>query len=408
MEDFEWSIELQARRHDADANDLRPLQEQIWAQIVGFIESYATDSISQHGVLRYIGEMDFFGDRWFAVEGQRMTFRFDNRHGDYPCSAALACYWSRVALAACLEAVEGETMQHGWSIASPRDDVQDVLRLDAGQGLFVALRDDLWLVTGPEDDFFVKSDTSAAAGGELDEAERGHVREVIRLRCSDDPMTSMLAPSAAFEASLRELATSADPEARATAVWYAGNVARPSLALVEAMLAVGATLGIERVRWQGRKLEHMGRRAADAALTPIRAALAHSHPAVRGLALAALAGFCDRRRSVDASPELCDAVLELLDDKAPANEIATDYLSRFRDPPSGAREVTERLLAVLERPHLTDSFRHDLLLGLFNLHQQERPVPAEVIAAFARDAEHPEPMVGDFAAWAHDALRADR
>lgn len=364
----------------AGDGDREALHDAIWDEIQAWVRMYTADAANA-AVLAYVHDAVSDGTDAWGVQGDTLAWMFADFAGCCSRSADAWAHWTMLALASEWQRIESLAEEYELRIVSERLTL-DALLVDR-RG-FVPLRKNLWSADRDQ----LSGDDETLALAELTTDERASY-DAACVRCMCGPCT-MLRPDENIEtAMVRGLAdaTTAKP-----ASWYVARMQRTSPTTLEALVrAAGDSMLQEAVEQYAAREP----RAWDTLVARL--------PALRGIprarALYALAATkLDDARRLQLIREIRAALVRPDAAAVAAAEIA-GYLGR------GVPELDEQLAAILDRD-VDEELRHNVVLGLVNLHVPKRAPSATVRARLQREAKRPS-EAGRLASWFVDAFCAN-
>ena len=363
----------------AGDGDREALHDAIWQEVQQWVRMYTADSANK-AVLAYVYDAVSSGmeEGHWGVMGDTLAWMFMDFAGCCSRSANVWAHWTNLALASEWERIVELAEEHDLRVVSERTAL-DALLVDR-RG-FVSIRKDLWLA----DRDALSGDDKTLALAKLSADERA-AYDAARVRCMCGPCT-MLRPDLDIEtAMLRGLAnaTTAEPCA-----WYIARMNRTSPHLLTALVrAAGSSMLQEPLeRYASRE---------PAAWDTLLAAMPALVGVARGRAFYALAATkLDDARRVRLVREI-KAALTKADAGAIAAAEVAGYVGR------GVPELDEQLAAILDRDVIED-LRHNVVLGLVNLHVPKRSPSVTVRERLQREAKR-STEAGRLANWFVEAF----
>lgn len=363
----------------AGDGDREALHDAIWQEIQAWVRMYTADPANKP-VLAYVYDAVSCGaeEGHWGVMGDTLAWMFKDFAGCCSRSANVWAHWTNLALASEWSRIVELAEEHGLQVVSKPTTLDELLVDRRG---FVPIRKDLWVA----DRDALSGDDQRLAVATLSADERA-AYDAARVRCMCGPCT-MLRPDANIEtAMVRGLgdARTAEPSA-----WYVARMNRTSPRVLASLVqAAGSSMLQAAVeRYASRE---------PAAWDTLLAAMPALRGVARGRALYALAATkLDDARRVLLVREI-KAALATQDAGAIAAAEVAGYVGR------GVPELDEQLAAILDRDVVED-LRHNVVLGLVNLHVPKRSPSPTVRQKLQREAQR-QTEAGRLANWFVEAF----
>lgn len=338
--------------------DRAALHSAIWDAAQDFIGMYVNTRSPAYGSLSY-----YLGDAMheekragtWGPDGDQLQWWFRDFAGCCSRSAGAWLHWLQLAFAADWDRFTQLADEHGLTITSTPPALATLL----GAKNYVLLRDELW---SAEENGLFGDDEHVPIDDLTDEERALHAQALERCLCW---MCTLLRPEPEH---LTPLMSGLDNAGTvSSAAWYLSRTHDTSPQVLEALVRAGGS----GMRALVPDVERYAPRVPDAWPTLV-ALLPSLRSGARGLALYALAAADhDSSDRVVLIRELRAALTGSGEDA----EAAAELIGRVG---RGVPELPEELAAVLDR-EVSAELRHQVVLGLVNLHLPPNPPPTPAI-----------------------------
>jgi hypothetical protein len=357
--------------------DRAALHAAIWTTAREFIDRYTAPAAVYEYLDAAVRSAE--ADGTWGPSGNRLGWWFTDRGSTASRSAHLWVHRLRLALAAEWTRMTELAADHSLTIVHPRPDLGALLA--DRQETFVTLRSDVWLADADG----LSADGRDLPLADLDDAERArHAEALRRCRCA---MCDLLRPEPDVRATMID--SLARPETRQSAAWYLSRAHEAAGGTLAAIVRAGDGAMADLLP----AVERYAPRVPDA-FPAVLAALPGLRGGARGLALYALAATY--RDDADRDVLLAEARASLAgSDSTAAIEAAAEVAGRIG---SGVAGLAAEVAAVLDRD-ISAGARHNVVLGLVNLHLPPAPPPDPAIRARLEREAATDTDAGRLATW---------